>query len=235
MPSAGGSATPERHCNNARFRKWLSKRGDGEIVEGRQGVRFGPKADEARPSQGAVFGLNDQFTVERDKEPRTLGLYFELVPGVLADLAVPAPELNAPPVLNVIEAHVVLQGVESGEIVVVLVLVPEDETSRLVDLAVDRLASYAYLEVLKLGALYDGYGKAIIGLVTIQLRKDGRTRGAGVVDRKQPLRGPTVSCASETEPRRGRLQTLLFKGPSTGRAAGGRGRRRHDRVWQARR
>src|SRR5262245_60350439 len=98
--SSRTGARPSRACALERRR--------GQVVEVGDRVGLRPQADLPSVAERTIGRLDDPFAVEMNLELVVTRFCGQVVPGVLGDLAVPAGELDAAAVLDVVDAHVVL-------------------------------------------------------------------------------------------------------------------------------
>src|SRR5713226_3562438 len=107
----------------------------------------------------------------------SLELGAQLVPVTRCNLPAPIGELDPASVLHVVEADVVLKRVGARQIVVVLILVPEHEAARPVDMSRHRLALHGDAAVSEGRRRGGRDGEPVIGAVAVDLAEDvWRTR-----------------------------------------------------------
>ncbi|TMA41172.1 MAG: hypothetical protein E6J82_13370 [Deltaproteobacteria bacterium] len=95
-------------------------------------------------------------------------LHRKVVPDTRSDLPVPSGEPDPATLDDVVQVHVVLEGVGARDVVVVLVLQPPDDSAALIALPRDRLALHRKAQVFQLRpGVRDR--KPIIGLVAVSL------------------------------------------------------------------
>src|SRR5919197_833150 len=96
-------------------------------------IGLGPQAHPSRILEGPVLRVDDALVIPEHVEFVATRLHGERVPGAGNDRAVPSSELATAALHDVVEPNVVLERVRTREVVVVLVLVPEDDAAGLVD------------------------------------------------------------------------------------------------------
>src|SRR5947208_5931625 len=118
----------------------LPSRPRGEVVEHSVGVGLGPHTDATGTTERAVVRVDPLRAVPVHLDMVSLELDPQLVPDARCDLPAPIGELDPASVLHVVETDVVLKRVRAREIVVVLILVPEHDTTGAVDMPRHGLA-----------------------------------------------------------------------------------------------
>src|SRR5882724_11340900 len=151
-------------------RAWLLRR-RREIVELDDRVRLRPDPELPRVLEGVVVLVDHLFAVEEHLDVVADHPYRQFVPHPRRYLAVPSREPVPAPLDDVVQVHVVLQGVRARDVVVILVLQAPDDPAALIALASDRLALDREAQVLQLGARVRD-GKPVIGRIAVGLRKD---------------------------------------------------------------
>src|SRR3989454_8296466 len=120
--------------------------------------RSRPWSDATGTTERTVVRVNSLRAVPVHLHMIPLELDTQLVPDARCDLPAPIGELDPASVLHVVETDVVLKGVGARQIVVVLILVPEHETARPIDVPRYRLALH---------------GDAAVGEARRQSHRDG--------------------------------------------------------------
>src|SRR6266700_3027780 len=159
---------------------------DREVVELNDRVRLRPEPDLPRVLERVVGPVEHLAAVVEDDEAIAGGLELQRVPGALGHLDVLASELAPAAARDVIDATVVLEGVATGDVVVVRVPVSPDEAEPLIDLSAERPRPHAEGDVLVGPLLEHRDGKAVIGLVGALLEQD-MVGGASLLDTDDPL------------------------------------------------
>src|SRR5213592_2948141 len=156
------------------------ERGRGEIVE--QGVRIGfrPHANLTWRSEPCVVNVDQFRAVEVDLDVIAAHIGAQRMPNPRCDGHPHALHLDAPAILHVVPADVVLQRVRAREVIVVLVLVAPHDTARAIHPTAHRLAPDRYAHVPERGRISHGHREAVVRPITVFLREHvGPAGGVG--------------------------------------------------------
>src|SRR6478752_3633785 len=114
-------------------RSWLGPRQDGldlEPIEMRHAVGLCPKRNAPRRTDRTVANVDQLLSIERNLEAVALGMQRQAVPVRRRDLDRRTAQLLAPAIPDPVEAHIVLQGVRTGDIVVIGIAEPDCDAGR---------------------------------------------------------------------------------------------------------
>src|SRR5439155_14151500 len=142
-----------------------------EIVELDDRICLRPHAELARVLEGIVVLVDHLRAVQEDLDVVPDHLHSKLVPHARGDLAVPAGEPVPAPLDDVVQVHVVLEGIRARDVVVVLILQAPDDPAALISLASNWLALHRQAQIFQLRpGVRDG--EAVVGLVAVGLGED---------------------------------------------------------------
>src|SRR6266550_1186487 len=173
-----------------RARSWR-ERGSSEVVE--QGVRIGlcPHTNLARRREPRVVDVDQLVAVEVDLDVIAAHVRAQRVPDPRCDGHMYALHFDAPAILHVVPADVVLERIRAREVIVVLVLVAPHDTARAIHPTAHRFAPDSYAHVSELGPISHGDGEAVVRPIAVFLREYvGRAGGVGRGANDPPTRAP---------------------------------------------
>src|ERR1039457_3656587 len=176
MPHPCGAAAWKWPHAGGQTRRSVLLGGDAELVEVSDGIGHGPEADFAAGEEGVVPTLKNAAVVHVDLEAIAAGGDLEDAPGVTGNLVTDAdPEGHTLAVLHFEHLDVFLQGVGTGQIVIVGVAVAPDDSAGLHLASGDRLDAHADVAIAEGGVVENGQGTTVAHRVGRDLR-GGRAR-----------------------------------------------------------
>src|SRR5688572_23770804 len=152
-----------------------------EVVELGPRVGLGPDAEASGRQEGRVLLVEVRLAVEPHDDAARVEIDGELVPAG-GQLHRRARHDRARAGLHDVEAEVVLERIEAGEVVVVRALRPPDQPAALVDLSVERAEADAHASLVDREAGQEGDVEALLlGLAVLlqHARRRGRVGGVG--------------------------------------------------------
>src|SRR2546422_550138 len=146
----------------------------GEVVKQCVRVGLGPHTDATGTTERAVERVDPLRAVPVHLHMIPLALDTQLVPDARCDLPAPVGELDPASVFHVVEADVVLQRIRAREVIVVLILVPEHETARPVNMPRHRLAFHRDADIREARRQCGRDREPEVGTVAVDLGEDVR-------------------------------------------------------------
>src|SRR2546427_3156474 len=204
-----------------------------QVIEIGDRIRLGPHTDLPRLRERRVMGVYHLVPVERHHEVVATRLDAELVPRPTRHLPAPSHDLPPAPVLHVIQVHVVLEGVGARQVVVVLVLIAEHETTRLVHstrygLAPDRQADVAECRLVR-----DGDREPIVRTVSVELREYVSGARRVLLRLDDPTPRLPLPGAAEREARRRRVDGVRIETPRLSKRRRSNEHRQRDAMGES--
>ena len=190
-----------------------SKRFNVQIIEVGDGIGFRPDANLAGLTEGCVSGVHDLLSIPKDNEPLTTRFNPQCMPHPAGDSSTPTGQLPAASVHHTIESHILFKGVGSGEVVVILVLVAEDESACLVPCTRDWLTLHGEPEVRQRRFISHSQWESKVCRVRIDLGQNLSSAWGIRFYFQDPLTHPTVPRPGEQKPCRDFARLSYFKIP----------------------
>src|SRR5438105_7036047 len=170
-PFAAIAGAAIRHSATSLFVMCFSSSlgGGGQVVELDDRVGLGPYTELARVGEGRVVRIDDLLALVEDLDVVADHLHRQVMPDTRLDLPIPSLESYALALDDAIQVDVVFERVRAGDVVVVRVLEPPDDSAALVALSRERLALHGQAKVLQLRAGVRDR-ESVVGRVAVGLR-----------------------------------------------------------------